>query len=132
MALRSTCRQTFPRGRAVIVDGVPGPQVTSLLGVFRRAPTAADQAANAALAARPPQNPFFAEVPRDAARVVRTADGTRVTLVAATKLREIAPAPAIRERCQTATRHELVRISPAREDGRPAHGAPRIRRAASP
>jgi len=111
MALRGSCRPSFPRGGAAIVDGGPGPQVSSLLGVFRRAPTAADQAANAALAARPPQNPFFAEVPRDAARVVTTADGTRVTLVAATKLRVVGPAPAARERCQAATRSELVRIS---------------------
>jgi hypothetical protein len=111
MALRPSCRPAFPRGTAAIVDGGAGPQVTSLLGVFRRPPTAADEAAGAALAAHPPQNPFFAEVPRDGARVVTTADGTRVTLVAATRLRAVGPDPATRERCRAATRHELVRIA---------------------
>ena len=109
--LRSSCRPRFPRGRATIVDGGAGPQVTALLGVFRRAPTAADRAASARLVARPPRNPFFAEVPRDGVRVVTAGDGTRVTLVAATKLRPPWLTPAKRASCQAVTRRELVRIA---------------------
>jgi hypothetical protein len=109
--LRSSCRPSFPRGHATIVDGGAGPQVSALLGVFRRAPTAADQAASAALLARSPGNPFFAEVPRDGVRVVTAGDGTRVTLVAATKLRAVGLTPAKRASCELVTRRELVRIA---------------------
>jgi hypothetical protein len=110
-AVRRSCRPVFPQERAAIVDGGAGPQVAALLGVFRRAPTAADQAASEALVAHPPRNPFFAEVPRDAIRVVTAADGSQVTLVAATKLRAVGLDPATHARCDAATRHELVRIS---------------------
>jgi hypothetical protein len=120
--LRSSCRPSFPRGHAVIVDGGAGPQVTALLGVFRRAPTAADRAASAALLAHPPGNPFFAEVPRDGVRVVTAGDGTRVMLVAATKLRAIGLTSAKRASCRLVTRRELVRIA--------AGARPVIRRAA--
>jgi hypothetical protein len=111
--LRSSCRPAFPRGRATIVDGGAGPQVTALLGVFRRAPTAADQVASAKLVARPPGNPFFAEVPRDGVRVVTAGDGTKVTLIAATKLRDLGLSPAKHASCAVLTRRELVRLAAA-------------------
>ncbi|HEY1539486.1 MAG TPA: hypothetical protein VGF63_08825, partial [Solirubrobacteraceae bacterium] len=108
---RPWCAPKLSHAPAKFVDGAAGPQVSSVLGVFRRPANAADQAAAAAYFADPGFDPFFAEVPRDGIRVVHSADGTAFTLIAATKLRRFGPAPEKYDACQQATRRWLVHIA---------------------
>jgi hypothetical protein len=105
------CRVTFAPAPPSVAERGAGPEVTALLGAFRRAPSPADRAAADLLLAAPPPNPFFAEIPRDGIRLVHAADGTPVTLVAATRLRTLGLPPEARLGCQAATRDALARLA---------------------
>lgn len=108
---REACRRrrTTAMAPTRLVPGPAGPQVSALLGVFRRPSTRMDRAAAERLGRR--SFGPFAAVPRDGVRVIRAPDGTRLTLVAGIRMRTYGPDPATAARCRAAVRRELIELA---------------------
>jgi hypothetical protein len=115
-ARTTSCSPDLKRRKPAIVDGSAGPRVASLIGVFRRPAAEADLAAATGVLGGDGSGDllaqlFFAQIPRDGVRVAHSANGTKVTLVAATKVRRTGPAPAVQARCGAAIRRAIIRLA---------------------
>ena len=86
-ATHPSCRPRCPHGRVRLVDGGAGPQVASVLGVFRRPPTGEERAFAAQALTGPGGAALFGggALGRDAVRIVhslwRAADGSVIRRV---------------------------------------------------
>lgn len=111
-ASHASCRFTLPRGRLRVVDGAAGPQVSSVLAVFRRRATAEEGAYADRQAVSAPE--FFgpATLGRDAVRIVHGARGRSVALTAVTDVPPRGPTRAVYDRCQRLIVQRLTAIAP--------------------
>jgi hypothetical protein len=122
-AHHSSCRLPSVPTIPTFVAGGAGPEISRLLGVFRRPATAEDQASEAQIFAQPIDGLLFAEVPRDGVRVIHPAEGPPVTLVAATRIQVPMLPPASRDRCHRTARADLAVVT--------RHAPVAVRRAAT-
>jgi hypothetical protein len=107
------CRPHGGEGRPKIVPGSAGPQVASVLGVFRRPATAEEQAAAERLVTgKLATFPFAggAHLPRDGVRIVRGPGRRAVELIALTHVRA-EPTRAAFDRCQKLIRERVAALA---------------------
>jgi hypothetical protein len=114
VAAHPSCRVRFSHERVRIADGGAGPQVASVLGVFRRPATAEERA----FVTQRPGGPLGASLVgggalgRDAVRLVRSPSGRSVALMALTDVPPRGPSRATFDRCQALVTAELRRLAP--------------------
>jgi hypothetical protein len=114
LAGHPSCRVRFSHERIRIVDGGAGPQVASVLGVFRRPATAEERA----FVTQSPGGPTGASLVgggalgRDAVRLVRSSSGRTVALMALTDVPPRGPSRATFDRCHALVTAELRRLAP--------------------
>jgi hypothetical protein len=111
-ATHRSCRFRPPAGRPRVVAGGAGPQVSSVLGVFRRPPTEEERA----LGARLPDAPSAglaggAAPPREGVRLVRAPSGRAILLTALRDVPPLGPTRKTFDRCQALVAAELARLA---------------------
>jgi hypothetical protein len=111
-ATHRSCRFRPPAGRPRVVAGGAGPQVSSVLGVFRRPPTEEERA----LGARLPDAPSAglaggAAPPREGVRLVRAPSGRAIVLTALRDVPPLGPTRKTFDRCQALVAAELARLA---------------------
>jgi hypothetical protein len=114
IAAHPSCRVRFSHQRVRIVDGGAGPQVASVLGVFRRPATPEERALVAQRPGGPPGVSLVGggALGRDAVRLVRSPSGRAVALMALTGVPPRGPSRATFDRCQALVTTELRRLAP--------------------
>jgi hypothetical protein len=115
VATHPSCRPRFTRGRPRVVEGGAGPEVASVLGVFRR-PATADEQAFAAQVATGRDGAVAllggGSYGRDAVRLVTAPSGRSVALIAMTGVPPSGPSRAVFDRCHALVTSELRRLAP--------------------